>query len=62
MIDPARTIGRYWDGILQAVTSRLAIGPLEGINSISQANKANTRSNRNKSNLIATTYQLGGGA
>jgi hypothetical protein len=62
VIDAARTVKRYWDGILQWFDSKIANGLIVGINSPVQAAKAKARGYRSTRNLKAIIYLLAGSA
>jgi len=58
--DAAREILRHRDGILSWFGSRIANGPIEGINSLAQAAKAKARGYRSTRTLKAITYLIAG--
>jgi transposase len=60
VINAARTIKRHWNNILRWFHSRIANGPIEGINSLVQATKAKVRGYRSTPNLKAMVYLLAG--
>ncbi len=60
IIDAAHTVKRHWDGILRWFDSKIAKGPIEGINSLVQAAKAKARGYRSTRNFKAIISLLAG--
>lgn len=56
----AKTIKRYWDGVLRYFDSKLTNAALEGINSPIQAARARARGYRSSRNMIAMLYLIAG--
>ncbi len=56
VIDKAKTFKNHWNGILNYVNTRIDNGVLEGINSLIQAAKNNSRGFRSTKNFIITIY------
>lgn len=60
MIQAARTIKNYWNGVLRWFDSRINNGILEGLNSLIQAAKNKARGYRNSDNMITVSYLIAG--
>ncbi|MFH1134666.1 MAG: transposase [Pseudomonadota bacterium] len=60
IVQAAKTIKRYWNGIPRWFESKIKNGILEGINRFIQAAKSKARGYRSNRNLIAMTYMVAG--
>ena len=60
IIEAAHTVKHHSDGILRRFDSKLANGPIEGMNSLVQTAKAKARGCRSTRNLKAMVYLLAG--
>ena len=56
IIDKAKTLKNYWNGILNYINAKIDNGVLEGLNSLIQAAKDSARGFRSTRNFITTIY------
>ena len=60
IIEAARMVKRYWNGILRWFHTKVANGIMEAVNSLVQAAKAKARGYRSICNLKAIIYLIAG--